>query len=456
MAKTDSPLEGEAVLTEEEDAKLECVVDIQDAGAWQKKITVTIPRSEIDGELSKEFKDLRQSAEVPGFRKGHAPLKLVEKRFGSEVADQAKFRLLAKAFEQIDDAQDFEVLGEPNVDLEKVILPDDGDMTFEYEVEVKPEFELPELEGIRIEKPLFQVTKEKVDEALKNILDRYGRSVDVSEEGAKAEDMVRCDVTLKVDGVDEPEVLENYTLHVVEEGGAGGVMIEKLDKLLTGVKTGDTKTTKSKAPESHANEAYQNKDVDITVTVKNVQRHIPAALDEVFLSRLGVGDDAELRQLIETDLENQADTEVRRAMASQVSAYLADKVVFELPTGVASRHSSRALQRRYYELLNMGIPQEKIDENIEKLRASAADEAATELKMSFITEAVAEKLDVTVGDAEVNSWIAQIAMRQRRRPEKIRDELRKEGRLADLELQIRQEKAIDKILETADVVDAPL
>ena len=376
MAKTDSPPDAEAVLTAEEDAKLECVVDIQDAGAWQKKITVTIPRSEIDGELSKEFKDLRQSAEVPGFRKGHAPLKLVEKRFGSEVADQAKFRLLAKAFEQIDDEQDFEVLGEPNVDLEKVILPNDGDMTFEYEVEVKPEFELPDLEGVRIEKPLFKVTQEKVDEALKNILDRYGRSVDVSEEGAKAEDMVRCDVTLKVDGVAEPEVLENYTLHVAKEGGAGGVMIEKLDKLLTGVKIGDIKKTKSKAPETHANEAYQNKDVDITVTVKNVQRHIPAVLDEAFLTRLGVGDEAELRQLIESDLENQADTEVRRAMASQVTTYLTDKVDFELPTGVAARHSSRALQRRYYELLNMGIPHEKIDENIEKLRASAASESA--------------------------------------------------------------------------------
>ena len=104
----------------------------------------------------------------------------------------------------------------------------------------------------------------------------------------------------------------------------------------------------------------------------------------------------------------------------------------------------------------MGIPHEKIDENIEKLRASAVDESAAELKMSFIIEAVAEKLEVTVSDAEVNGWIAQIAMRQRRRPEKIRDELRKDGRLADLESQIRQEKAIDKILEMAEVVDAPL
>ena len=66
------------------------------------------------------------------------------------------------------------MLGEPNVDLETVTLPEDGDMTFEYEVEVKPEFELPELEGVRIEKPLFQVTKEKVNEALTSIQQRYG------------------------------------------------------------------------------------------------------------------------------------------------------------------------------------------------------------------------------------------------------------------------------------------
>ena len=451
MAET----ENDQVLTEEKEVKLNCSVELEDSGPWQKKISITIPRDEIDAELDSQYGDLGKTAEVPGFRKGRAPRTLIQKRFGKDIADQTKLRLLAKAFEQVDDEQDFDILGEPEFDPEAVELPETGDMVFEYEVEIKPEFELPELEGIRIEKPIFEVTEDKIEEALAEFCKRNGQLEDISDKAAKQEDVIRADVTVKVDGVEEEEKLEDHPLRVAE-GGVRGIWLEDLADTLKGVKVGDTRTCKAKAPETHANEAWQDKEAEITIEVKAIRRHKPAELNQELFEKIGLSDEAELRQHLAEDMERQADNEVRQEMSRQVIEHLESKVDFELPKKVAARHEARALERRFYELMNMGIPQEQITENLEKLRASSSEQAAKELKMNFIMASVAEKLELSVSDAEINGWIAQIAMQYGRRPEKLKDQLRSEGRLGEMQSQILHQKAIDKILEMAEVVDTPL
>ena len=143
-------------------------------------------------------------------------------------------------------------------------------------------------------------------------------------------------------------------------------------------------------------------------------------------------------------------------MGQQVQQYLNSKINFDLPAGVAARHSARIMQRHYYEQLSMGMPQEQIEQNVEALRTTSSQQASTELKMMFIMERVAEKLEIDVTEAEVNGWIANTAARSGRRPEKVRDELHKQGKLDNLASQIQSEKAIDRILEMAEVVDAPV
>ncbi|MBN1437410.1 MAG: trigger factor [Sedimentisphaerales bacterium] len=438
---------------EEEEAKLDCKVTIEDSGAWKKKIVVEIPRAEIDKELDKQYGEFRTSAEVPGFRKGRAPRRLLEKRYGDDVLNQAKLRLMSQAFDQIDEAEDFEVMGEPDFDPDKLELPAEGDFKFDYEVEIKPKFDLPELEKVKVEKPLFEVTEERMTEAIDTVRRRHGKVIDV--EGASAEeDMVLTDVTMKVDGIEDPEVAENRSIRV----GATVLMnvtIEDLAKKMTGVKVGDTVKCAGEVPDTHPTEDYRGKKAEFSIVIKELHRLQLAEMNEEFFHSLGIKDEAELRKHIEEGLEEQADREQRNVMRQQIYEYLNDKVDFELPEGVAARHAARMLQRRYYDLLNQGVPNERIQENLEQLQASSNEQSARELKMSFIMERVAEELEVTVGDGEVNGFIAQVAANYGRRPERLRDEMQRSGRLDSLRDQIRDEKAIDKILEMAEVVDAP-
>ncbi len=443
------------VATAEEEEKFQCTIKVSESGPWKKKISIEVLRKEIDKELDRQFGELRWKAEVPGFRKGRAPRRLIEKRFGKDMSEQTKLRLMAQAFEQIEEEQDFEVLGEVDFDPEKLELPEEGDFNWEYEVEVKPEFEMPKLEGVRIEKPLFEVTRERVDEALEELQKRHGYQEEITEGPAQENDLVRAAVVMKVEGLDEEERDENYSIRVGPTV-VMGVYIEDMAQTLKGARIGQTKKCQAEVIDTHVKEEYRGKKADFSIEVKGITRAIAAELNQDFFQKIGISDESELRQRIEEGLEQQAENEIRRMMAQQVYKYLDEKVKFELPAGVAARHADRFLARRYYELLQRGVAREMIDENLEKLQASSSEEANQKLKMSFIMETVADKLEIEVSEAEVNGVVAQIAAQYGRRPERFREELVREDRLETLKNQIRDERAVDKILEMAEVVDAPV
>lgn len=451
MAETENNVDQTDSETQE---KFNCQVNVADSGPWKKKITVDIPREEIDKEMNKQYGDLVHSAEIPGFRKGHAPRKLIEKRYGQDVTSQVKLQLMAQAFKQIDEKQDFEILGEPDFDPEKIELPESGDFHFDYEIEVKPTFEVPALEGIQIEKKIYEINEERINDALEEFLRRNGELVDIHDEAAQEGDVLRADVTMTVEGIEKPEIFTDHPLRVAETG-IHGVWIEDMATVLEGVKVGETRTCSATVPDTHTNEEYRGKKAEFSIQVKTLKRLVPAEVNEEFLAKVGLESEEELKKAIESSLENQTEREVRNSMKQQVNEYLNKNIAFDLPAGVATRHANQVLIRRYYELLNQGVPSEMIEENIEKLRSASSEQAAQSLKMDFIMDAVADKLEIEVSEGEINAAIAQMAAMNRRRPESLKNEMQKEGRLDEIRNYIRDEKAMDRILEMAQVVDAP-
>ena len=140
-------------------------------------------------------------AQIPGFRIGRTPSrKLVESRFKSDMVDQVKGSLIMDAMSQVTDEQDFSAISEPDFNFEAVQMPEDGDLTFEFNVEVRPEFDMPEWKGLDLEKVVHEYSDEEVDNRATELLQRYG---DVEEvEGAiEAGDTVNVSIEFK-DGDD--------------------------------------------------------------------------------------------------------------------------------------------------------------------------------------------------------------------------------------------------------------
>ena len=439
--------------SEETKDEIKNIVTITDAGPCKKKVEIEIPAEAIHTKLDEKFQELRRDSVIPGFRKGRAPIRLLEKRFGTDVSQQVKLELLIAASDEAIKDNDLNTLGEPDVDHEKIELPTEGPMKVEFEVEVRPEFDLPELEGIEVEKPTIEVTDKQVDDEIQALRKRAGVWTPREKGGAAEEDQVIADVVLVTEGAADHDKRENIEITIRKTGFVAGVPVEDLDKLLKGVKHGDEKKTTVEVPETFYNEELRGKKIDLAIEVKEVKSLELAELTEDFFKRLGVEDEGDLKDKIREQISAQAERQARSAMSEQVYAFLKDKIDFELPNDVVAAQSVSILQRQYSNMLMQGMAKEQVDEQMDQLKAGSEEQAAQQLKMYFVMDKLADKFEVEVSEEEINGQIAYAAAMRGRRPEKMREELAKDGSLAQMTLQIREEKCIEKILEKANIKD---
>lgn len=428
------------------------VVKITDSGPCKKNVSIEIPEDTIKEALENDYQELQKEAVVPGFRKGRAPMRLLEKKFGSDIAKQVKVKILADASDAAIKDNEIDMLDEPDIDYENIELPESGPMKFEFEIEVKPDFELPEMEGIEIDKPKIVFGDEEIDEAILAMRKRAG--VWEPKDGAvKAEDQVVANIVMDIEGVEEDEKRENIEIMVHENGNVAGVPVENLTDLLVGAKSGDKKTATVEVPKTFYNEQYRGKKIEIEIDVKDVKELVPVELNEAFFEKFGITDEDELRERMTESMEEQADRDARTQMSEQIQSYLTDNTDFDLPESIISDQSSRVLQREYTNMLIQGRSREEIEQQMGQLRASSEEQAKLQVKQFFIMAKVADKLQVEVSEEEINGHIAQVAAMRGKRPEKMRDELLKDGSLAQFSMQVREEKCIDKLLETAKITE---
>jgi trigger factor len=452
------------------------MVTIEDAGPCKKKVVVEVPEETIKGMADEQYRELRREAVVPGFRKGRAPRRLLEKRFGKETSDQIKLKILAEASEAAIKDKKLDVLTDPDIDYENVKLPETGVMRFEFEVEVRPEFDLPALEGIPVKRTKLEVTDAQVDREIEQLRRWAGLWVPKEDGAVEEGNEVVADVQLNAHpteeekakqaeaaekgeeapplGIAESETkLNNTEIHVRPNGFVGAVPVPTLVELLVGAKAGDKKTTTVEVPKTYFRPEYQGRTVDIEIDIKEVKYLKPAEIDEQFLQRYHVDSEQELRDRIRDNLQAQVESQVRSDMSEQIYEYLLDNTNFDLPMDIVARQAGTILQRQYINLLSRGLSREQVDEQMEQLRAGSEEQAKHQLKTFFIIDKVAEKLEIDVTEEEINGHIAQVAIQRGQRPEKLKEQMERDGSLAQFRLDVRQSKCISKLLESANITE---
>jgi trigger factor len=430
-------------------------IRIEDAGPATKKIHVEIPKDRIDTKLSEQFKELRQQANIPGFRIGHAPAKLIEKRFGQDIKEEVRRKLISESYAQAVEQNSLEVIGEPEFEnAQGIVLPESGNLSYTFQVEVQPNIVLPDLSGLTVKKPKIDVTDENVQQALTNLREQQGELVPVEDRGVEPKDYLYADVHLKLDG--EVVSHEHDAQIVARPGRISGIDIVDLDTQLAGLKPGEERTITVKVPETHADEKLRGKDVQVEFKLKDLKKLAPAVIDEEFLADLGFTNQQELLDALREQMVERISYDVQQSMREQVNQFLVTNVQIELPTRLSDRQAERVVSRRSVDLMMRGVPREQVEANAEKLRHGARDEAVRELKLFFILQKVAAEQNADVSEAELNGRIAMLAAQRGKRPEKLKQEMSKDGTLADLYIQLREQKAVDKLLEKATIEEVDL
>ncbi len=445
--------DGEAVIEEKE--TFQYAVSIEEAGPSTKRVSVEIPADRIASKLDEQFKELRHEAAIPGFRPGHAPRKLIEKRFNEDVRDQVRRALVSESYEQAVESNKLDVIGEPEFDkADEIKLPGSGSLKYSFLVEVQPVIALPDMAGLKVKKPKVEVGEEDVDRALKNLSEQQGTLVPVEDRGAAEGDYLTADVHVKHEG--------NVVAHqhdaaiVARPARLGGIMIEDLAAKVSGMKAGETRTIEAKAPESHGNEAIRGKDVQIEVSLKDIKKLEPREINDEFISELGMDSVEELRKEMREQLLLRIAEDAKQAMRTQLSNFLLDNIQMELPEKLSAQQADRVVNRRGMDLLMRGVAREQVEANIEALRGGAKEEANRELKLFFILQKIAKEQGIEVDESELNGQIAMLAAQRGRRPEKMKQEMAKDGTLANLFLKLQEQKAVDKLLESATIEEVDL
>ncbi len=459
MSDQETGVAVESVDTDEEKG-FEPTVKIEDIGPATKKISIEVSEEDIADRLQENFQSLQDEATIPGFRRGRAPKRLLEKRFGGDVRKEVCSQLLSESMQVAVEDHDLRVLGQPDIkDLDSIELPESGSLSFEVEVEVVPEITLPDLKGMKIKKPSFEIKDDQVEKEIDRYREMYGQFKPADE--TALDDYVTVDVTVKAaDAGDDDEVLdEKKGVQILVPGesrkGKGvvsGIVIEELGGQLAGKKLGDTVSIETKGPARHENEKLVDAELKIEISITKIDRLNLLEVDEL-VEAVGMESADELRDLVRSQLQERADSAQQQAMAEQVADQLLDKIEIELPEKLSGQQAGRILQRRAIELMQQGASQQDVEERLAELREASAEDASEMLKMQFIFDAVAQKLEVEVGDAELNGRIFQIAQQQGKRPEKLRREMEQSGQLQSLYVQLREEKAIEAILKDAELED---
>ena len=448
-----------------EELKASVKVVTKDVGVLRKELAITVPEKVIADHMEQNYSELMHDAMVPGFRKGRAPRRLIEKRFGADVRESLSTSIVGQSFYAATENEELDVLGDPRfrIDtgqgvklaeigeaLQHVKLPETGDFEYVCEVELKPSFELPELKGIQVKMPDVAVTDEMVEEQMLRRRKLRGRFEPVHD-AAEKDDQLVADVVLTVDGA-EVKRDENITL-AVRPTRLDGISMDKLDEALVGVKQGETRDAECTIPDDYERADLRGKKGAFAFHVHEIKRLAPEPLDS-FMEAWGFESEKELRDDFRSQIEAERDQLIERAKKAQVEQYLLEKTPLELPQDFSARQTERAVTRRVVELQQRGVPMSDIEAGIDELRTSAKEEVGNELKLGFILEKVAEDKGIDVTDEEVNTEIARIAQLYGRRFDRVRDDLQGRGLLSQLVEQIRHTKCVTLLLEDAEFVAA--
>ena len=326
--------------TEVEEAPAERIdmeVEIKAGGACLRHVRVSIPRREISRFFDKEYSELVKSAQLPGFRPGKSPRRLVERRFFKDVSQQVKTSLLMKSLEQIGTENKLEPLSEPEIDVKTIELPEDGDFVYEFSVEVRPDFDVPNYKGLKIRRPTKQFTPEEVEEKLQSFLRSRGK-MEPKDGSAEIGDYVLADVRF-LDGDKVFHEGEDLTIRVEDRVLWKDGRIDNFAEKVVGARAGDSREAELVLADNVQPESLRGKKLQAILVIKEVSQLALPELTAEFFNSLGVADLGELRDLVQSVLVRQFAQTQLEEQREQIVAQLMSSVALELPQEFLRRQS---------------------------------------------------------------------------------------------------------------------
>jgi trigger factor len=449
-AAADEPQKGE-----EEPTKLKQTVDMRDIGPCKKHIKVTIDRDDIDRLLNKKYSKLVTDAHVPGFRPGKAPRKMIERRFRKDVTNEVRGELLMQSLEQLADEQDVAPLSSPNIDPTKIEIPEKGPLVYEFEVEVRPQFDLPNYKGLHLKKPVRTFSEADVEQEERRILAPYGSLVPKEEGDAQIGDYLIADMTTRL-GDRLLSTHKEITIRIDPRLALKDGVADRFGERVKGAKAGDTRKFDIRLLDGVADATLRGQTVEATLEIKDVKKQRLPELTTEFLHQFGVHTAEQLRERIRVLLKRRLEYAQRQAARQQVLGQITAASAWELPQELLQRQARSAMNRRAMEMQSAGMPEEEIRGRLRLLQQDVLRTTELELKEHFVLQKIAEVEKLDIDEDDLDDEIERMAVQNDESPRRVRARLEKEDLMEALATEIIERKALDLILNSAEYEEVPM
>ncbi|WP_369053289.1 trigger factor [Kineococcus terrestris] len=407
--------------------------DVETLNPTRVKLTVEVGYDELKPDLDAAYKTIAGQVQVPGFRRGKVPARVIDQRFGrAAVIQEAVNEALPKFYQQAVESSDIRPLGQPTVDVGQVPDPKDGgDLKFSVEVDVRPVLELPALEDLEVSVDDLQIADEDVEARLTALRERFGTLTGV-ERAAGDGDFVSIDLRAEIDG-EEIETASGISYQVGQ-----GNMIIGIDEALTGLSAGESTTFT--APLAGGDRKGQ--DAQITVTVQSVKERVLPEADDDFAQMASEFDTLEeLRADLRGQVEQSKKFEQGIQARDKVLARLLELVEVPVPQSLVEAEVHRHLEQ-----------ENRLQDDEHRAEVTTSTQEA--LKSQLLLDALADREEVGVEQEELIEYLVGQAQQYGMQPQQFIQAMDSAGQVPAMVSEVRRRKALAVAMEKATVTDA--
>ncbi|MEM6568770.1 MAG: trigger factor [Planctomycetota bacterium] len=413
------------------------------------KVSLTVPADEFDREVKSGLRHVSQNMRMKGFRPGKVPLKVLEKQFGEGVRNEVKESFVQRAYGQAMEENELKPIAHPRLTQDDMSLADDGSFKVEFEVPLRPDFDLPDYRGMSVTSELEPVMDEQIDQAIADIRQQQATPEPAGDDGIDENGFVVGDLKFEREG---NAVFEREGMRLNAQSVPPGVEAEAFEEALKGAKDEARIELAMTIPDFVEDEDARGQDGTCVIEVAQAMNLVPAT-DEQLFEMLGdeVDDMDGLRKFVSERLAEAAQEREENRIEGVLLDQILDQCKFDLPESMVDQQTEARLAQVEQQLAGSGQTEEQIEAAKDEQRESARTDAAKGLRALLVVETIGEKEELLVTNEDIDGELSRIAERNQSTLEEVREYYGQNNLGQQLAIEILERKVRRFLRENADI-----
>ncbi len=410
------------------------------------KLTFNIESEKFDEAMKKVYAKTAKYFNIPGFRKGKAPMQLVERQYGSAIFYEDAFNeLVPDIYDEAIKENKIEAVSRPNIDI--VQMEKGKELIFTATVETKPEVELGKYKGIEIKKIEYTTTDKDIEHELGHMAERNARLVTVEDRAVEKGDITTIDFEGSIDGVQfEGGKAENHELEI-----GSNTFIPGFEDQIIGMKLEEEKDIKVKFPEDYFSKDLAGKDAVFKVKLHEIKKKELPKIDDEFAKDVSEFDTiSELKNSIKEKLDTENTEKAKYETEEEAIKVVCDNTKLDIPNGMIELEIDNMIKdmetRLSYQGLNLNQYLQIMNKTEAEIRENFKEQAERSIKSRLVLEAIVKAENFEVTPEEVSEKVKEMASQYGRKEEEL---LENEQLKEYIESNLKTQKAIEFIVKNA-------